>query len=80
MALRDKIVSGPLRPPPKTCAVCWAQTWVPQDDVEVLDMMLHDAARYPANIVAQSMRDEYDMHVGGDAVGRHRRLHMGAQS
>lgn len=77
MALRDKLIEGPLRPPPRTCAVCWLLTWVPGDDAEVLGIMLADGARYPSTAIADILRPEFNVIVGSDAVGRHRRLHMG---
>jgi len=76
MALRDKLETGPRRPPPKTCAVCWVQSWADTDDLEVLDVMLRDVSRYPAGLIADILRDEYDIVIGGDAAGRHRRLHL----
>ena len=80
MALRDKLVEGPLRPPPKTCSVCWILTWIGDDDREVLEVMLGDYSRYPGTTIGLLLADEFNVVVGGEAVQRHRRLHMGDES
>lgn len=77
MALRDRLTTGPKKPPNKTCAVCWLSSWIPEEDREAFDLILADASRYPANVAAAELTAEYDAHVGYEGVQRHRRMHMG---
>lgn len=79
MALRDRLTTGPLRPPPKMCAVCWISGRIPKDDRDVLDVMLADLS-YTGTSIAAALSEEYDASIGGEAVQRHRRMHMGAES
>jgi hypothetical protein len=76
MALSERLIDGPRRPPPKTCTVCWLQSWIGDDDVDALAAMLADRGRYTAVIIADALRDEYGIHINHEAVGRHRIRHM----
>lgn len=79
MALRDRLSTGPLRPPPKMCAVCWISGRITKDDREVLDVMLADLS-YTGTSIAAALCEEYDVVLGAEAVQRHRRMHMDPES
>jgi hypothetical protein len=76
MALSERLIDGPRRPPPKTCTVCWVESWVDEADREPLAIMLADRSRYTAAAIADALRDEYGIHINHEAVGRHRIRHM----
>jgi hypothetical protein len=79
MALRDRLSTGPLRPPPKTCSVCWISGRISKDDRDVLHVMLADLSHTGTSIAA-ALSEEYDTAIGGEAVQRHRRMHMDPES
>ena len=74
MTLRERVdAQDKPRAPWKVCSVCWLRERLPDDERDALDQMLADPDRWRANDLEEILRLEFDVVIGIDSVGKHRR-------
>lgn len=74
MTLRDRVnAQDRPRAPWKVCSVCWLRERLPDDERDALDQMLADPDRWSVRELEDILRIEFDVVIGVDSVGKHRR-------
>ena len=74
MTLRERVEQQDKpRAPWRVCSVCWLRDRLPDDERDALDQMLADVERWPAGDLERILRAEFDVVIGIDSVGKHRR-------